>query len=158
MHKWAWLIIVIGAGLLIGFFGLRDKGPEGAVTFEYPRALTTKYISAIDWPPQVEVLEEPFDCTEAGVETERAGITERLTYDKREYCVTRVSDAAAGSMYTQYAYAFEKDGKVVVLTFSLRFVQCANFNEDEIPLCESERESFDIEGIVDRMADTLEIT
>ncbi|MDP3958403.1 MAG: hypothetical protein Q8Q36_03005 [bacterium] len=63
--------------------------------------------------------------------------------------------AAAGSMYVQYAYAFEKNGETAIFTFSLRFPQCGNYDEPKRSECEGEREAFDIDGIVERMAATL---
>ena len=78
--------------------------------------------------------------------------------DNRTYCVTKVSEGAAGSIYTQYAYAFPKNSKVVILTFSLRFPQCGNYSEPEKNECEGERETFDVDSIIDRIAQTLKLT
>lgn len=127
------------------------------ITFRYPKELTTAYIHTVDWPPKVQIVEGPLTCTEAGEETARAGRTERRMVDNREYCVTLVSEGAAGSVYTQYAYAFPTQGKVSIFTFSLRTVQCRNYDEEEKSRCESEREVFYLDGLVDKIAKTLEI-
>jgi hypothetical protein len=61
----------------------------------------------------------------------------------REYCVTKVSDGAAGSTYTQYAYATaEGNDKTKIFTFTLRFVQCMNYDDPEQAECLSERDTF----------------
>lgn len=125
------------------------------VLFKYPEELTTEYISVQDWPPQVQILDEAFTCTEAGLETGRAGRTARRMVDGRTYCVTTIINGAAGSTYTQYAYAFPKDDRVIILTFTLRAVQCGNYDEPKKTACEQEREAFDIDGTVDRIAQTL---
>lgn len=125
---------------------------ERGISFRYPSELTTSYIFALDWPPQVQVLDLPFTCTEAGSESERAGRTERRLVDSRTYCVTRVTQGAAGSIYTQYAYAFPSGERTVVLTFSLRAVQCSNYDESQRRECEDERATFDLDGVVDRVA------
>lgn len=121
-------------------------------TFQYPETLLTTYIQTVDWPPQVQVLNETYTCTEAGEETARAGKTERRMVDNREYCRTSVVEGAAGSIYTQYAYAFLKDNKTVIFTFTTRATQCGNYDETERESCEGERETFDIDSVVDRMA------
>jgi hypothetical protein len=124
-------------------------------SFQYPKTLSTKYISPVDWPPKLAVDNGPLQCTQAGSESDRAGQTSEVTIGNKVYCVTKVTEGAAGSTYTQYAYAFEKDGKIVILTFSLRFVQCGNYNDVEKAACEEERSSFDINGIVNQIADTV---
>lgn len=109
----------------------------------FPETLNTKYITAVDWPPATNVMDEPYSCTEAGVDTERAGGTKKEDINGREYCVTKVSDGAAGSTYTQYAYATaEGNDKTKIFTFTLRFVQCMNYDDPEQAECLSERDNF----------------
>lgn len=135
------------------------------ITFKYPETLLTTYIHAQDWPPQIQVLNQPFSCTEAGSETAQAGITMKRMVDDRTYCVTKESDGAAGSIYTNYAYAFplystgstQADRKTAIFTFSLRAVQCANYDNPQRKACEGERETFDLDSIVDRMVRSIVI-
>lgn len=137
---------------------------SNGITFQYPETLLTTYINTQDWPPQVQVLNEPFNCTEAGSETARAGKTEKRLVDDREYCRTSIVEGAAGSIYTQYAYAFplystgstQADRKrTVILTFTIRATQCDNYDEAERKACEGERETFDLDSVVDRMARSI---
>lgn len=135
------------------------------ITFQYPKTLLTEYIHTVGWPPQVQVLNEPFACIEAGSETARAGKTEKRFVDDREYCRTSIVEGAAGSIYTNYAYAFplystgstQADRKTVIFTFSLQAVQCANYDDPRKTACENERSSFDLDSAVDRMAKTVQI-
>ncbi|HBK33459.1 TPA: hypothetical protein DEP34_01865 [Candidatus Uhrbacteria bacterium] len=130
------------------------------ITFQYPKTLLTEYIHTVDWPPQIQVLNEPFTCTEAGSETARAGQTLKRMVDDRTYCVTKKSEGAAGSVYTNYAYAFplystdstQAEHKTVIFTFSLQAVQCANYDDPQKTACENEQSSFDLDSTVDRMA------
>jgi len=132
-----------------------STNPQG-VTFRYPEKLTTNYISTVDWPPQIAVTSGPFTCTEAGQETARAGKTEKRMVDNRIYCVTKVTEGAAGSIYTQYSYITTTgNNKLVNLTFSLRFVQCGNYDAPKKTECEGERETFDIDSVVDRIVKTI---
>lgn len=124
-------------------------------SFQYPEQLITEYIHTVDWPPQIQVLDEPFNCTESGSEIDRAGQTIKRMVGNRVYCVTKITEGAAGSIYTQYAYAFSKDDKTIILTFTLRAVQCGNYDDPQKTACEGERESFDLDGLVDRIAQTV---
>jgi len=124
------------------------------VTFEYPETLSTTYIRAIDWPPKVTVTDSAISC-EAG-ETE-IGMTKQIDINGRTYCVTTRSEGAAGSMYTDYTYVTEKDGKTLTLTFTLRLVQCANYNEPDRSLCTAEREGFSVDDVAARVLQSAEV-
>lgn len=134
------------------------------VTFQYPETLFTEYIQTVDWPPQVQVLNEPFNCIEAGEETARTGKTEKRLVDNREYCRTSIVEGATGSIYTQYAYTFplystgstQADRKTAIFTFTTRATQCGNYDEAERKACEGERETFDLDSVVDRMARSIQ--
>lgn len=127
------------------------------ISFRYPPDLGTTYIQALDWPPQPLLEPGPFECTEAGEETARAGRTEPTTIGGRTYCVTRVTEGAAGSVYTMYAYALPIGDHVVILTFSTRSPQCGHYDEPERIECEREREAFSMDPLIDAIARTLRI-
>lgn len=125
------------------------------VSFQYPATLATKYISLVDWPPKVQVVSDSLTCTQAGSETARAGKTVQKIIDGNTYCVTTSSEGAAGSVYTQYAYAFSQANKTVILTFSLRFVQCVNYDQPKQQECQAERDAFTPDIILDQIAQTV---
>lgn len=124
-------------------------------SFQYPPTIPTKYISLVDWPPKIQVVHEPFACTQAGSQTARAGKTEQKIINGITYCVTTESEGAAGSVYTQYAYAWYKGDATVILTFSLRFVQCANYDQPKQQECQAERDTFTPDTILDQIAQTV---
>ncbi len=128
---------------------------SGSTTFQYPADLGTTYISTIDWPPQLQLLNTPYTCTEAGTPTDRAGGTVEKTIGGRRFCATEVSEGAAGSIYSQYAYVFERDEGIAVLTFSLRRVQCGNYSEPEASACRDEQAGFDIDALVGSIVQTI---
>ncbi len=130
---------------------------DEGIAFKYPKQLLTEYISEANWPPQVKIENTQFGCSPSGKEIQSGGQTELHLVDNRSYCVTRASEGAAGSVYTNYTYAFSKDNKTGVITFSLRFVQCQNYDEPKASECENERSVFDIDGIADRIAQSIEI-
>ncbi len=127
------------------------------ISFRYPEKLDTTYMRAVDWPPQVATTEGPFECTVAGSENSRAGKTEPRTINGHAYCVTRESEGAAGSIYTQFAYAMEKEGKILIFTATLQAVQCANYIDPQKTACSQERSTFDLDKVMDRIMQTVSV-
>lgn len=125
------------------------------ISFHYPESLPSKYISTVDWPPQIAILDEPFTCTEAGSEMARAGRTEKHVVGDQTYCVTKESEGAAGSIYTNYAYAAQVGSEVMIFTFSLRAVQCGNYDKLQKSECEIAQESFDLDSIMHRLIQSI---
>jgi hypothetical protein len=168
--QWIWIVVILLALIifLVWVFSStnpqesRTNVPEGwktatsssGVTFAYSEDLGTKYIDPVDWPPRVQVSKEVFTCTEAGSENAPAGKSEKKIINRRTYCVTKETQGAAGSIYTQYAYATSRDDSVLIITFSLRFVQCANYPDLQKSECDGERSNFSIDNTVDKIAET----
>jgi hypothetical protein len=139
--------------------GVSFKYPENPVTSELSTN-TAVYISIVDWPPQIQIINERFACIEAGLETGRAGRTTRAIVNGHEYCVTTIQEGAAGSVYTQYAYAFpfttsNSTSKTAIFTFTMRFPQCLNYNPPQRSQCQQAQASFDVNKVVDQMARTV---
>lgn len=125
------------------------------ITFFYPAEILTTYIHTVDWPPKVQVTTTAFTCTQAGSQTAPAGETKQVTINTHTYCITKEIEGAAGSMYTSYAVAFPKGNKTIFFTFSLRSVQCGNYDDPQKTACEKEQNSFDINSIIDSMAQSV---
>jgi len=125
------------------------------ISFQYPGQLGSTYTSPVDWPPQILLKEGPFSCVERG--SGNTGRTERLFVGTHEYCVTRSTEGAAGSIYTEYTYAFPRGERVAVLTFTIRTPQCVNYEQPQRSACEAERASFSIDALADRMAQSLRL-
>jgi hypothetical protein len=127
------------------------------ITFQYPKEILAEYISETKWPPKLIIEDKPFVCNQSGNEIQQGGQTEQRLVDNRVYCITKQSEGAAGSIYTYYTYEFPKDHQTGVITFTLRFVQCQNYDEPKASECESERSAFDIDGTVDRIVQSIKI-
>ncbi len=126
-------------------------------SIQYPDNLDLEYVELEDWPPSVELMMDEYTCVETGEETDRASQTESVTIGGQEYCRTIIGEGAAGSTYTQYAYAFEEGEGTAILTFSTRTPQCANYEDREMEDCEEEVDDLDIDDLADRIAKTLTI-
>jgi hypothetical protein len=142
--------------------GWQTTSTASGATFSYPADLGTTYIHAQDWPPKLQIVAGPYSCNAAGSETAQAGRTAPVTISGHTYCRTVESEGAAGSIYTQYAYAMpitsgSQAGKVTILTFTLRMTQCGNYPEPQMTACNQERASFNIDSTVDQIAQTLRV-
>ncbi len=115
---------------------------------QYPADLELDYIDMVDWPPEVELSAGEFTCEEDDE-------TESVTVQGNEYCRTMTTEGAAGSIYTEYSYAFADGEGTATLSFSTRTPQCANYEADKMEDCEAEVEDFDVDVLVNSMARTL---
>ncbi|MFA5413514.1 MAG: hypothetical protein WC348_03165 [Patescibacteria group bacterium] len=123
--------------------------------FQYPETLTAKYISVAEWPPTVTIAEGEFSCAETPAESSFPARVARRMVDDRVYCVAALSEGAAGSTYTTYTYTTARDGKLISLNFVLRYPQCLNYDDPKQSECAAERETFDLDGVVDRIVGTI---
>lgn len=134
----------------------RSTDPASGLSFEHPVKLPAKYITAVDWPPKVGVMNVPYTCPETTDVTSEAGKTTQKTIEGRNYCVTEMMEGAAGSTYTQYAYATSWEDKLVFFTFSVRSSECGNYDKGEKMACEAERASFSIDSVVHKIFGSLQ--
>jgi uncharacterized protein YlzI (FlbEa/FlbD family) len=77
--------------------------------------------------------------------------------DDRIYCVNVKHEGAAGSVYSSYTYTTLKNGKLINISFALRYPNCSNYDEDQNKACTSEREAFDVDGTVDRIVQSIQL-
>ncbi len=127
------------------------------ITFQYPKEILAEYISEAQWPPKLIIKDKSFVCNPSGNEIQQGGQTELRLVDNRSYCVTTESEGAAGSTYISYTYEFPQDNQTGAITFTLRFVQCQNYDEPKASECENERSAFDIDSTVDRIVQSIKI-
>ncbi len=130
---------------------------EGGVEFKYPETLTTKYIDAYEWPPTVTIADGEFSCAETPAESSLPSRIARRMVDSRIYCVEARSEGAAGSTYTTYTYTTAREGKLISLNFVLRYPQCLNYDDPKQSECQAERETFDLDGVIDRIVGTIRV-
>jgi hypothetical protein len=126
------------------------------ITYQYPKELLAKYISVAEWPPTVKIESGNFFCVETPQEvSSMLEITSQRLVDNRIYCVNVKNEGAAGSVYSSYVYTTPRRGKLVSLSFVLRYSNCANYDEEQNQACTSEREAFDLDAIVDRIVQSV---
>jgi hypothetical protein len=116
------------------------------VSYVYPEKLPTTYITAQVWPPIVTIERGALSCA-----------TEPRIVDGRVYCAREVHEGAAGSTYTEYLYTSSRDteNKLVSVKFTLRFVQCLNYDEPKQSACLQERSAFNPNTLADSILTTV---
>lgn len=128
---------------------------EQQVSFQYPPTLGLTYVHTVDWPP-VALVQDGYSCVETGNIQASGGLTEaRTTNTGQPYCVTVRAEGAAGSIYTMYAYTFPRGAQSVILTFSLRSVQCMNYDSPNKEACSAEQATFSPDALAERMGRTM---
>lgn len=128
---------------------------DGVIEFSYPEKLTAKYIDTVEWPPKVMIATGEFSCAETLAESSLPEFVARRMVDDRVYCVRAVNEAAAGSVYSTYTYSTVREGNIIVLNFVLRYPQCLNYDDPQKSECQAERETFDLDSVVDRIVETV---
>lgn len=122
------------------------------IEFEYPGQLNVQYISTQTWPPVINMREGSYSCRESAGSIKTI---EQRVVNSRIYCVESQNEGAAGSVYSTYTYITPKNGDLASITFTLRYPNCGNYNEEENLACTNERQAFDLDSIVDRIAASI---
>jgi len=132
------------------------KCPEVIAAY-YPENLSAVYISPVEWPPKISLRPGVFSCVETPAESSLPSRTLKHLVDNRLYCVEAISEGAAGSVYTNYTYTTQKNDQLLSLKFVLRYPQCNNYEDPNKTNCQKEREVFDLDGVVDRIATGIQL-
>lgn len=131
------------------------KDNQQGIEFQYPEKLPTNFMSAIEWPPKITIIDESLSCPEMPSENDLPGQAIRGIINNHIYCVGATIGAAAGSTYADYIYATEKDNKMITLSFTLQSPQCANYEDPQKTQCQNERSTFDLDGIIDQIIQSV---
>lgn len=138
---------------LTDWLTFEDK--EQNISFPYPESFTTSYMSLVTWPPKVSVSDMAYNCPVTEATSSLPDRTTERKVDNRTYCVTATSEGAVGSVFTDYTYSTVRDGKLINISFALRYPQCYNYDDSEKSACEGERETFDLDSIIDKIAQNV---
>ncbi len=132
---------------------------DESATFRYPENLSTNYIRPQEWPPKLLTIDNAgFSCEEGGLGINgRPGMTIQKKINDIVYCIENVSEGAAGTVYTDYTYTFLKDSKLVKLSFTLAYPQCENYDDPQKTECEQERQTFDLDTLINRIAESVQL-
>lgn len=140
---------------IVGWKTFKDN--QQSIEFQYPEKLPANFMNAVEWPPKITIADESLSCPEMPSENDPMGQAIRGIINNHIYCVGAVIGAAAGSTYTDYTYATEKDNKMITLSFTLQSPQCVNYEDSQKTQCQNERNTFNLDGIIDRIIQSVKI-
>ena len=89
------------------------------------------------------------ECNETPMESSLPLRISKREINGQKYCIGASSEGAAGSVYTQYSYTTVIGDNVYLINFVARYPNCDNYPEEENIKCKTERESFDLDILVD---------
>ncbi len=124
-------------------------------SFLYPKEIGTTYISTEAWPPVVTSTAATTLICNATGDGVTAGQKQAKVINNRDYCVTTMSEGAAGSIYTTYNYETLVNEKMFTVTFTLRSVQCMNYDQPKQGECLAEREKFNPDELVAPLVESI---
>ena len=147
------VICIIAVALLVACIVWQRRGqpntPQPTPTVQPTPALTTTYVTGVQWPPIVREFAGAFSCEGGGNIISQMGSTTKKDINGKTYCVMEASEGAAGSTYTTYTYATTGTaGMLLQTSFTLRFVQCENYDDPQKTACKAEQKNFGIDGIM----------
>jgi hypothetical protein len=123
------------------------------IAFEYPRAVGQKgYLDASEWPPTISLSSGTLACEGSTAPDMTRTLKSLGGYD---YCIEMRDDAAAGSRYTAYTYTVARDAGVLSIHFTIRRVQCLNYDEPRQNECMRVQSEFDPDVLADTIASTV---
>ena len=120
---------------------------DPTITFKYPGTLQTKYIHTQNWPPKITVSSDKFSCKVGG----------QKTIGDTTFCIEDASQGAAGTIYSDYTYTFLKQNKLITLQFTLGYPQCGNYEEAQMQACQKERQTFDLDNLINEITQTIKL-
>ncbi len=145
-----------------------DNGSEKQPHYNILVDLNTEYIGSQDWkvkivneeekyPPKFKINDGQIDCKITSSESDLLYKTIKRRIDGRIYCIESLSEGAAGTIYTQYAYSTIKSGSLIMVSCVIRYPQCINYSEPQRTECANERETFDLDKIISYIVKNLSV-
>jgi len=127
------------------------------LSFKYPD-LPAIYITPQNWPPQITASDGSFSCVERGQNnSSQPGMTIQKTIDDNTYCIKNTSEGTAGTFYTTYIYTVQLNDKLVTAEFTLGYINCGNLNDPQMTACENERQTFDLDLLINKIIQTIRL-
>ena len=121
--------------------------PAAPYTLSDTAVATSSYVRLVD-TPQLTVATGTYSCVGAGTTTRQMGQTREVVLNSKTVCATEVAEGAAGSVYHQYAYVTAAPtGELLQYTFTVREVQCMNYDEPQASECVAEQADFNPDTI-----------
>lgn len=137
-------------------FDRSKREAENPIVNNSPVSTTLpQYISAQEgWPPVIQNSALAYSCAQSAGSGDVPTVVTQKTINGKTYCVSLVSDAAAGTIYKTYTYTTASGAGTKTTTFVLRFVECGNYRDNSTTggtqyiQCQANQSSFNIDAII----------
>jgi hypothetical protein len=150
------LIVLVLVIVAICLLFLLTPSQEQEPAFTYPSDFGLTYVVPVNWPPTLVTLKDTvFSCAASGEEISATGKTETVEIEGAQYCRTVQAEGAAGSVYRQYLYTFQRGEQLLSFAFASRMPQCLNYDSPEKEVCIQEQGGFNPDSVVALMTSTL---
>lgn len=131
---------------------------KSGISFTYPIKRNYSYVTLSDWPPRfVNSLDE----VKCELDEQTSAISGATSYTKtikgNNYCIWETIEGAAGSVYRAYQITYPKGGQYLTMSFTVQYPQCENFTENEVTVCQTEQTEFDLEALINEVAQSAEL-
>lgn len=143
---------VLGPGDNVSWSIYKDTAT--GMEFNYPTTLPSSSVMSSEWPPAITVTDGKPSCSGLDSQVSAAGSKLSKFIGGSQYCVITTSEGAAGSTYITYMYETMRGAKLVTLSFTLRKVQCMNYDEPERSSCMAEQASFDPDALASQIIES----
>lgn len=97
------------------------------------------------------------ECEETSLESSLPLRISKKEINGRRYCIGTFSEGAAGSVYTEYAYTTVIASRVYLVKFVARYPNCSNYPDEQNMACSRERETFNLDNLVDEEVEVMKI-
>ena len=131
-----------------------ELDPLQGVSFQYPASLEMEYVTAAEWPPAI-LVEDGYRCEDDTVTADGWSVQEVVKDPQNRYCKMVQTEGAAVSMYNTYAYTFLRGAKSATFSFTLRQVQCQNFDSPQKETCVAEQALFNPDSFSEKIGQTI---
>ena len=122
---------------------------------DYTQKTALTYVSFQSWPPKVTTAIAKFTCAPGGTIGSAKGKTIKKDLPGGTYCINTMTEGAAGSTYTTYAYSTMVGDVLAKTTFIARTPQCMNYDEPEQGACKAEQAGFNPDVLADGLIHQL---
>lgn len=136
------------------------------ISFRYPKSLNAKYIYTNQWPPKITLFSRgTIACVSSAANyvTPKTDTVDGKIISNRHYCVETHSEGAAGSTYVTLHYSTDQNvfddkyNKGVTIHFVLQYPQCANYPDLQMTECQKERNTFDVDNLVEQIVQSIKM-
>lgn len=154
----ALIIVFLGIFFLDKYVIKKDNADNNQTITDYnevvPNILQANYISFSDWKFEKKSGDK-LNCQVTPAESSLSDRVYERDINGQKYCISALSEGAAGSIYTTYSYSTVIDNNIITLSFVARYPQCSNYDDPQKTACVKERETWPFDNNISQIISYL---